>query len=171
MDVDAPTISCPPAVEAETLTGDIELTIGEAVAADNCGAVSVTNSFSASADAAGIYPVGTTTVIYTASDDAGNTSSCEVAVNVTAISAVIELSAASIQVWPNPASNQVTISMNQPWFGQIILRAADGKLIRDWTQAQSENLRIQLSLDGIPSGMYFIEVQGSEILRTKLVIE
>jgi hypothetical protein len=171
MDVDAPTISCPPSVDAETLTNDIELTIGEAVAADNCGAVSVTNSFSASADAAGIYPVGTTTVIYTASDDAGNTSSCEVAVNVTAISAVIELSAASIQVWPNPASKQVTISMNQPWFGQIILRAADGKLIRDWTQAQSENLRIPLSLDGIPSGMYFIEVQGSEILRTKLVIE
>ncbi|MFN5621858.1 MAG: HYR domain-containing protein [Flavobacteriales bacterium] len=171
MDVDGPSITCPASVDAETLTNEIALTVGEAVAVDNCGSVAISNSFSANADASGTYPVGTTTVIYTASDDAGNSASCEVTVNVTAISSVSELSASHLEVWPNPASDHVTVNMNQPWFGRIVLRASDGKLMREWNQAQSENLRVDLPLDGIASGIYFIEVQGNQNLRSKIIIE
>ena len=171
MDIDGPSITCPASIDAETLTNEIALTVGEAVAVDNCGSVAITNSFSANADASGTYPVGTTTVIYTASDDAGNSASCEVTVNVTAISSVSEFSASHLEVWPNPASDHVTVSMNQPWFGRFVLRATDGKLMREWNQAQSENLRVELSLDGIASGIYFIEAQGNQHLRSKVIIE
>jgi gliding motility-associated-like protein len=54
----------------------MELSLEVPVVNDNCGIQSVTNDFSSTADAGGIYPVGTTTVTYTATDQSGNTSQC-----------------------------------------------------------------------------------------------
>jgi hypothetical protein len=56
--------SVPPAVEISVCTG---ADIGQATASDNCGSVSVTN------DAPTTFPLGTTTVTWTATDSSGNT--------------------------------------------------------------------------------------------------
>ena len=60
---------------------DIE--IGLPAGTDNCGITSVTNDFNGTGDASGFYPVGTTTVTFTATDAAGNSTTCSIDVTVT----------------------------------------------------------------------------------------
>lgn len=73
-----PTISAPADVTAFTGPGATscgtlvsDATLGTATASDNCGAVTVTRT---GVPAGNIFPVGNTTVTYTATDAAGNTS-------------------------------------------------------------------------------------------------
>lgn len=80
----APTISAPPAITVGTGPGAVSCdanisnaTLGSASAADNCGGVTVTRSPSGN-----IFPVGTTTVTWTATDAAGNTATATQAVTV-----------------------------------------------------------------------------------------
>lgn len=62
----------------------LHVTIQRAEATDNCTAnVTITNNHNAGgANASGRYPVGTTTVVFTAKDDCGNTATCSVRVTV-----------------------------------------------------------------------------------------
>ncbi|MEZ4801040.1 MAG: HYR domain-containing protein, partial [Flavobacteriales bacterium] len=45
-------------------------------ASDNCAIVSIVNDFNGTNNASGTYPVGTTTVVWTATDSYGNTATC-----------------------------------------------------------------------------------------------
>jgi endonuclease G len=75
-DTVAPTISAPANVTANTGAGAItcgtlvtDAQLGNATAADNAGSVSVARS---GVPTGNVFPVGTTTITYTATDDAGN---------------------------------------------------------------------------------------------------
>ncbi len=84
-DNEAPTIECPAGATASADAGLCETAIelDLATAADNCS-VTITNDYNAGgADASGVYPVGTTTVTFTATDGAGNTTTCSIDVTVT----------------------------------------------------------------------------------------
>jgi len=74
-DVEAPTVTCPATVMVETTPGncDAVATWAAPTIMDNCGA-SVSSSSHSSGDT---FPLGTTTVSYTVTDDAGNTTTCE----------------------------------------------------------------------------------------------
>jgi VCBS repeat-containing protein len=80
VDDEAPMISCPSNV---TVSADAGLCtasgvdLGSPIASDNCGGVTVTN------DAPAAFPVGDTIVIWTATDDGGNTNTCQQTVTVT----------------------------------------------------------------------------------------
>lgn len=82
VDAEKPTITC--AVPAASYNNDLgvcSFTVVDnsldPVAADNCSTVSVLNDFNNSATLNGaVFPVGTTTVIWTATDAAGNTETC-----------------------------------------------------------------------------------------------
>jgi hypothetical protein len=50
---------------------------------DNCGTVVLTNDFNGTSNASGAYAVGTTTIIWTATDAGGNTMTCTQTVTVT----------------------------------------------------------------------------------------
>ena len=79
-DQESPIISCPGAVNVGVDAGQCSnstVNIGMANATDNCGIASVTN------DAPATFPIGTTTVIWTASDVNGNTATCSQDVTVT----------------------------------------------------------------------------------------
>jgi hypothetical protein len=72
---------CGPDVTANTgtLACDANVTVPPPTIVDNCGpvGVTITNSYtSGGADASGIYPTGTTTVIYTATDSNGYETTC-----------------------------------------------------------------------------------------------
>jgi gliding motility-associated-like protein len=54
----------------------IKVSLSAPVTTDNCGIQSVINDFNGGADASGIYQVGITTVIYTVTDQSGNTAQC-----------------------------------------------------------------------------------------------
>ncbi|WKL46077.1 gliding motility-associated C-terminal domain-containing protein [Flavobacterium pectinovorum] len=82
IDTEKPTITC--AVPAASYNNDLgvcSFTVVDnsldPVAADNCSTVSVLNNFNNSATLNGaIFPVGTTNVIWTVTDAAGNTETC-----------------------------------------------------------------------------------------------
>jgi len=85
-DTTAPTISAPANVTAKTGAGltscgtlVTDAQLGSATAADNAGSVSVARS---GIPAGNIFPVGTTTITYTATDDAGNSTQATQTVTV-----------------------------------------------------------------------------------------
>jgi gliding motility-associated-like protein len=76
IDNENPTIICPPDVTACT-SGDVNL--GSPTTGDNCGVMGVSNN------APGSYPIGTTIVTWTVTDNSGNTATCDQQVMIDAI--------------------------------------------------------------------------------------
>jgi hypothetical protein len=77
-DNESPVITCPENEEVDNEPGtcDMTLMIVNATATDNCGVQSINNN------GLSVYPVGTTTVVHTATDIHGNSSTCEQIVTV-----------------------------------------------------------------------------------------
>jgi len=84
-DTELPVIVCPDDIVQSTDLGSCEATMTIPVPAisDNCGIAEVVNDFNHSGDASGIYPVGTTTVVWTVTDVHGLTTTCAMTVTVT----------------------------------------------------------------------------------------
>jgi hypothetical protein len=77
-DNENPAISCPAAVAATTNSGCTAtgVALGTPVASDNCGVANVTNNAPAA------FPIGTTTITWTVTDNSGNTATCSQTVTV-----------------------------------------------------------------------------------------
>jgi hypothetical protein len=107
IDNEFPTITCPADIAANTDAGQCYATVslGTPVATDNCLITSLTNN------APVTFPVGTTTVIWTAVDNQGNTVTCNQLVTVTDI----EMPIAACQ----------NISINLDGTGNATIVAAD----------------------------------------------
>ncbi len=75
-DTAVPSIQCPANPTAECVAGAATVTPGAASSSDNCGSPDVSNPGTAS------YPLGTTPVVYTATDASGNASTCTLQVTV-----------------------------------------------------------------------------------------
>ncbi|WP_130735931.1 PKD domain-containing protein [Flavobacterium sp. J27] len=77
-DTENPVVSCPSAITISTDIGSCTSTasIGTPTATDNCGVPTITN------DAPTAFPIGNTTVTWTATDNAGNTVTCTQIVTV-----------------------------------------------------------------------------------------
>jgi len=81
-DIELPTIAnCPVNISVSNTAGQCGRNVSWAVpvASDNCGI----NSFTSTHSPGAFFPTGTTTVIYTATDDNGNSVSCSFTVTVT----------------------------------------------------------------------------------------
>ncbi|NQX92454.1 MAG: HYR domain-containing protein, partial [Flavobacteriales bacterium] len=78
-DGEAPVVTCPANITDVTDNGMCTATvnIGNASATDNCSVASITNN------APAVFPVGTTVVTWTATDDAGNTHTCDQTITIT----------------------------------------------------------------------------------------
>ncbi|MCB9015995.1 MAG: HYR domain-containing protein [Lentimicrobiaceae bacterium] len=84
VDTQAPSISCPQDISVNNSLGVCGANIEVPVPSSNdgCGNVTLVNSFNGTSDASGLYPVGTTVVIWTATDDCGNSSECQMTITV-----------------------------------------------------------------------------------------
>lgn len=76
VDRTAPAITCPAAARAECVNRGAYFEPGAAAVSDNCGPPAVM------APAAGIFPLGTTPLTYSATDGSGNSTSCTTAITV-----------------------------------------------------------------------------------------
>ena len=84
-DTTPPAITCPSSVRVECqAAGESPIALPPAIAADGCfGEVPITNDRTpGGADASGSYPLGSTTVTFTARDGAGNSATCQTVVTV-----------------------------------------------------------------------------------------
>src|SRR5207244_3471560 len=84
-DTEEPVLACPPAVSVSNDAGQCQATLKttpSATATDNCPGVSVSGSRSDGKALTDPYPVGATTITWTATDTAGNSASCSQTVSV-----------------------------------------------------------------------------------------
>lgn len=84
-DDENPILTCSGTINVNTTAGNCDafVTIPDAIATDNCSITTVTNDYTSNGvDASGTYPIGTTTVTFTATDSANLTTTCSVDVIV-----------------------------------------------------------------------------------------
>jgi PKD repeat protein len=66
-------------------------------------------------------------------------------------------------IFPNPATGSVTIDLGQATRPLIGLRSTDGRMVREWQFSKSgTNFREDLDLQGIPGGLYFLDIRTKE---------
>lgn len=131
---------------------------GGASASDLCGSVTWTNGFPALSDTCG--PVGTHAVMFTATDECGNETVAQATLHimdsiVTSVSNPIEF---NFKVYPNPASDFITIVFDQPDGEQVhfILYDNYGKRICTGGSATSE---LTIPMHPYSPGTYFLQVR------------
>ncbi len=84
------------------------VTLGNPTTSDNCMVASVTNNAPSS------YPVGTTTVTWTATDASGNMSTSPQTVTITGPAVALGASAVAAPLYPMPGQKMATIFLNYP---------------------------------------------------------
>lgn len=84
IDLTPPMVSCPSNIVVNVPFGTESalVNIEIPVASDNCGSYVLINDYTGDDDATAVYPVGETLVIFTATDNSGNSSSCSFTVNI-----------------------------------------------------------------------------------------
>lgn len=162
-DEEAPQITCPDDILL-TITSpqtSAEVIIDVPSVSDNVGVTNLSNNINQSDNASGEYPVGTTTVEYTATDAAGNTTSCSFTVTIEVTQSVFESANTSFTVYPNPAHS--TIQVNCPQ-GTNRLRILDitGKVVMDKQCKPGTN---SLDIASLSNGIYFIEINQNQSIK------
>ncbi|GFO64438.1 HYR domain-containing protein [Geomonas paludis] len=102
-DTTAPAVTAPPAVVAEATAPESPVAIGTASATDAVGVKEITS------DAPALYPVGTTTVTWFASDNAGNVGNAKQSVTVQDTTAPVVTAPATVVVEATAPNSPVSI--------------------------------------------------------------
>ncbi|MGB3870114.1 MAG: HYR domain-containing protein [Flavobacteriales bacterium] len=105
-----PSIACPPTVQVYANAGctATAVDLGTPTATDNCTGVTVTN------DAPAIFPIGSTTVTWTATDASGNTATCAQTVTVTDVIAPVISGPAAVQIATNAGCTATSVDLGTP---------------------------------------------------------
>ncbi len=81
---------------------------------------------------------------------------------------VVENSSSSVQVYPNPASEIVTVALGELTDAEVRIMDMQGKETRSWSD---QNGTIELDLDDLATGVYTISVSSKgAILTERLVV-
>jgi hypothetical protein len=162
-DTENPTVNAPADITAASDAGSCSADVnpGTATAVDNCGGVGVAGARSDSQPLGAAYPVGTTTITWTATDAAGNTATDTQTVTVGDAHAptISGLGVSPTQLWPPnhkmrdvavsysvsdncSAAAQLTcvlsVSSNQP-----VNDVGDGNTAPDWEIVGAQHVRLR----------------------------
>jgi len=174
-DLTNPTITC---VDIQEVTADNTLTytvqgteFDPSETTDNCEVASLTNDFNSLETLAGAsLPEGTTTIVWTVTDEAGNTTTCEYNVLVNQFVGINDLSELGINIYPNPTTG--IINLNLTGFENLSglnLQVTDvtGKTIQQFNNSAIK----QIDITNQPNGIYFIKLQNDEVVKTVKIIK
>jgi len=81
---------------------------------------------------------------------------------------------AAIAVYPNPASNNVTIALGQGWNGEVSIQIVDlnGRIVSINNQIATENSVINTDISNLVSGIYLIRISNATASQiTKLIVQ
>jgi len=176
VDALAPVLTCPADQSVDPGPGNLFYEVpdyfatGEAMAVDNCtDPVVITSQNPAAGDLIGD---GVYTVEITATDEYGNTSTCEFELTVESILGVDESALNNaISMYPNPAQSQVIIANSSNIaLEKVMMYDVTGKLVNtvDLRGMQGEQV---IDIDNLQSGMYMVQIQGEKASITKRLIK
>jgi hypothetical protein len=110
-----PIIACDGDITAEAT--DNPLTIPKPSFDDNCSEAVLTNDFNnGTDDASGDYPIGTTTVVWTVTDVAGNTATCSFDVTINEVCAISDVSYTPVTC---AGDDDASIQITATGYGQL----------------------------------------------------
>ena len=168
----APVLTCPADQTVEVAMGSMYSlpdywADGDVTAVDNCSTVEQqTQSPAAGTELA----AGNHTVTFSVKDAAGNTSTCSFELTIDSMLGVNDASFSnSIQIYPNPADNFVTISSSQK-IVKVVIMDGSGKRIQEskWDNSLTENT---ISVRHLPTGTYLIQIVGEKQTVVKKLIK
>ena len=117
-------------------------------------------------------PIGTHTIEFTVQDASGNETVCSFELKVFNSLGTADVSLSnSIQIYPNPTDNLVTISNNSTYeIQKIMILDLSGKKIQEtkWNTVSNETT---LSLKHLPSGTYLIQIIGENQTVVKKIVK
>lgn len=173
-DTEPPTINCIGNQEIEitdsesvySVTGDeFDLVTIE----DNYGVTSIENDFNYEETLNGAeFPVGTTTVTWTVTDIAGNTSQCSFDVIVTKATGINSMKTTDILIYPNPVNDKLFINCENNKIDRLVLVDITGKVLLNKQNISGKEV---INLSGFKSGMYLIQINQEQEIHTTRIIK
>lgn len=172
----APVLTCPADQTVDPGAGNLYYIVpdyfatGEAIADDNCtDPVTVTTQDPAPGTE---LPDGVYTVSLTATDEYGNTSSCDFELTVESVLGVDQNTMdAGIALYPNPASSVVNlVNKTNIALEQMMIYDVNGKLVNqiDLRTMQGEQ---SVDISSMASGVYMVQIIGEKGSTVKRLIK
>ncbi|MBN2893222.1 MAG: T9SS type A sorting domain-containing protein [Bacteroidales bacterium] len=140
---------------------------------DNCDSVSIINNYNNADSLVGeTFPIGTTTVTWTVTDEAGNQTQCSFDVEIKEFVGVDELTENEILIYPNPADDVITIKVLDSYSKeyQISIYNFNGEKIYS-EEVCSNDFKIQTQLFSIGLYLCVISQNGQIISSEKFIVE
>ncbi len=136
---------------------------------DNCGVESVINDFNSLSTLDGAeIPIGTTTILWTVTDIAGNESTCNFDVTVNEFVGIQKLEEHGVLIYPNPTKQFVNIIIpNSILANEISIFDITGQKVFE-NKTISNNTLIDISK--FQTGTYFVRIISTEKIITKKLI-
>ena len=174
VDTMAPVLTCPEDVSVMvdpdgTHTVADYIGSGEATATDNC--TDPVTDFTQDPAPGTVLGVGEWVVTFTATDDSGNVSTCEMNLDLTLLGNQDNELSNAIALYPNPAGEQVTISNSS----NIALETAmiydlNGKLVSQINLQYMQSERV-IDVSSYATGVYMVQITGEQSSVVKRMIK
>ncbi len=169
-----PTITCIENQSKQLFEGETAYTVSgtefdPTESSDNCD-FTVINDFNSSATLENAnFPIGSTTVIWTITDNAGNPANCNFDIQVNAFVNIETLQQNGISIYPNPTNGILNFEFANNNIQKLSISDITGKTIIERTEIQQNEM---IDLSNFENGIYIIKIQtDNEIFTTKIVKE
>jgi hypothetical protein len=169
-DTEAPEITCPEDFIIESSDPTIELAdyTGDATVMDNCtGSITVTQDPIAGM----IVNTGTIqTIILTATDQAGNQSTCSITAEIILGIESITVDLSQITIFPNPTKDRIVVSNPQQiYLKKITIYDLLGRIVQTLIITDNE-VEKTIKLNALESATYLIYIENEKDFITKRLI-
>jgi hypothetical protein len=162
-DTSPPVIECP-LDQTATFILDEEVFycpnyIEDLAATDNCSGIAlITQSIS---DIQPLEP-GTYEIVMTSADECGNESTCTFNLEVVGVVGIEEQGLEAIHIYPNPASDFITVSASTTKKREVLIYNSTGQLVRN---SSFNSAQINLPVFDLAKGVYSLQVLDSDGMR------
>jgi hypothetical protein len=109
-----------------------------------------------------IFLPGATTVVWTVTDEAGNTNTCSQIVTIETITGIVNVELSkSIQIYPNPASDRLVIHLPKSNERRMIkVYDINGKVIL--VELEVDNGETEINISDFKTGLYILKINSGE---------
>ena len=135
---------------------------------DNCEVASVENDYNDTDTLNGAeFPLGTTTVIWTVTDIAGNTAECSFDVTISQATGINDFEKNAISIYPNPTTGVLKLDFSDNEIFTVKVYDLLGKVIIERSEV---TLSETIDITQYANGVYIISIQsGDKIFTTKII--